>query len=163
MSSSRPEIPPIGTYNDPVLGTNTTSKFGPCDVELDCPIYQYCYTTPEYVQYEGSAGSCDCYMFYGSTGTECQELAGGIRVIFPVMCVIFAICMFSMWSMTLYQLIKVKAFKPNSASGHVLVACMIANFCEILMPFAYVLYGTGENRRLEQSGSRIPAVLPSCN
>ena len=51
FASARPDIPEIGAYSNPgPPNNNDTVKFGPCDVEVDCPIYQYCYTTPEYAQ-----------------------------------------------------------------------------------------------------------------
>ncbi|GMI01627.1 hypothetical protein TrVE_jg9826 [Triparma verrucosa] len=146
FASARPDIPEIGAYSNPVPpNNNDTVKFGPCDVEVDCPIYQYCYTTPEYAQYEDAAGSCDCYYFYGNSGPECEVFPGGLRPALASFVMVLSIVSFGLWSVTLKQLMAVKAFKARSASGHVVIACMIANWFEILMPLSYVIYTTGSD------------------
>ncbi|GMH60564.1 hypothetical protein TL16_g03078 [Triparma laevis f. inornata] len=114
--------------------------------ELDCPIYQYCYTTPEFAQYDDAAGSCECYQFYGNSGAYCEVFAGGLRPALAMFVMIISIVSFGLWSQTLKQLTAVKAFKARSASGHVVIVCMVANFFEILMPLSYVLYTTGSDK-----------------
>ena len=143
----------------PTIGGNVTTQVGlQCAAEGDCPIRQYCY-----IDKETDIGTCDCYQFYGFYGPECLGTSP-IAPIFTIVSLTFCLYQMAMWIITFKQITdkKVNAFKAGSASGHVTIACMIANILEIGMHLCYMLVAIGANPTYEVNDLARPLIFGLC-
>jgi hypothetical protein len=170
LVAGRAALPVIGdmqidpdclTLNDDVTSCNETkieSQTGlPCELEMDCPVRQYCYLDDE------GEGYCDCYQFYGFDGPECLEtniLASALVIV----CVVYAVYQTGLWFQTFAQLnnSKVKAFSASSASGHVTISCLVAGVFEVMMNFCYLIVAAGLNPSYEVADLVRPICFGKC-